>query len=434
MTAWGVDGETPPSEPAGHRAARVAEPVRSRERVLEIDVLRGFAIFGILLVNVVYFAEPVYREVLDPTWPAPADRWVDAAVAFLAQGKFYTLFSLLFGLGLALQMERARERGTPLAPLFTRRLLVLLAFGLAHAFLFWWGDILTYYALLGFVLLGVRRASPRVLVRRAVLLAALPLLLNAALTGLALVGAEAPEAQASLEQARAQYREAYQRAMEVYRSEDWLAMIPRRIADWGFATMGTVLNGFMFLILAMFLLGLAVGKLGIARRPAEHLPLLRNTLAWGLLLGVPGNALFVALGRGADPLQPGLGLLASVAGYLVGAPALCLAYAAGLVLLMQRPGWRRRLAPLAAVGRTALSNYLLQTLVMTTLTYGYGFGLYGRIGPALALALAVAIYSLQVPLSRAWSRRFRFGPFEWVWRSLTYGRPQPLRRAEEPPG
>lgn len=104
-----------------------------------------------------------------------------------------------------------------------------------------------------------------------------------------------------------------------------------------------------------------------------------------------------------------------------------MAYASGLVLLAQDPRWHARLLPLAAVGRTALSNYLLQTLICTTIFYGYGLGLYGQIGPAVGIALTLVIFGLQVPLSNWWVKRFRFGPFEWLWRSLTYGKLQPLR-------
>lgn len=118
-------------------------------------------------------------------------------------------------------------------------------------------------------------------------------------------------------------------------------------------------------------------------------------------------------------------------GYALGGLALALWYASAVVLLVERPAWRRRLAPLAAAGRMALTNYLLQSLVCTTLFYSYGLGLYGRVGPAGGLLLTLAIFGGQLAFSAWWLRRFRFGPVEWLWRTLTYGRRQPLRDGRE---
>ncbi len=115
---------------------------------------------------------------------------------------------------------------------------------------------------------------------------------------------------------------------------------------------------------------------------------------------------------------------------IIGNPALACVYAIGIILLFQDAGWRRRLLPLVAVGRTALSNYLLQSVICTTIFYSYGFGLYGKVGPAAGMGLSVLIFAVQVPASEWWLRRFQFGPAEWIWRSLTYGQPQPLRIAK----
>ena len=111
----------------------------------------------------------------------------------------------------------------------------------------------------------------------------------------------------------------------------------------------------------------------------------------------------------------------------VGAPALSFFYASAILLLFQRTAWQRHLAPLAAVGRTALSNYLLQSVICTTIFYSYGFGLYGRIGQPAGVALTFLIFALQIPVSVWWLRHFRFGPVEWLWRTLTYGKLQPMR-------
>jgi uncharacterized protein len=180
-------------------------------------------------------------------------------------------------------------------------------------------------------------------------------------------------------------------------------------------------------ILGLFLIGLYAGRREFFQNLQTHLLFLRKTLWWALALGVVG--MLVRAGVFKLPKLFGSyfsGLVEEVLD-TIGCLALSFFYASAIILLAQRHGWKTRLAPLAAVGRMALSNYLFQTLVCTTLFYSYGFGLFGKVGPAAGLALTFAIYSAQVPLSLWWLRHFRFGPMEWVWRSLTYGKPQPMR-------
>jgi uncharacterized protein len=410
-------------------------PVQPGERIKVIDILRGFALFGILLVNMMFFAHPIYKEVLETTWASPLDRAADLFISFFAEGKFFTLFSLLFGLGLAIQLQRAEAKSINIVPLYIRRLLVLLVIGLAHAFLFWFGDILTYYALLGFLLLLFRSTAPRRLLRWGMVFLLIPLVLNAGLTGLMELGRTTPEGAAQIEAAfaetRAQYQAAYEQALTVYSGGSFAAMIPQRIADWVFATIGVTLGGMLFVVMTMFLVGLYIGKRRLLHDVQANLSLWRKVFVWGAVLGIIGNLLYVMLARAGDPLEPSLMSLLGMVGYLIGAPALSLCYASGLVLLAQSERWHARLAPLAAVGRTALSNYLLQTLIATTIFYGYGLGLYGQIGPALGILLTLLIFAVQIPLSNLWVKRFRFGPAEWLWRTLTYGKLQPLRLEDE---
>ncbi|MCI2430105.1 DUF418 domain-containing protein [Candidatus Acetothermia bacterium] len=406
-------------------------PIEPGERIEIVDILRGFAVFGILLVNMLYFAHPVYLEAIDAgPWANPLDQAASLLIAFFAEGKFFTLFSLLFGLGLAIQLQRSQDKGLSVVPLYVRRLLVLLLIGLAHAFLFWWGDILIYYALLGFILLLFRHTEPRRLLRWAVAFLIIPLVMTTGLVALIELARTMPEGAAQLEavlaESEAQFRAAYEQALAVYSSRDFLAMIPVRMADWAFATTGVVLF-MLFSILAMFLVGLYAGKQQLLYNAAQRLPLFRRVVIWGAGIGIVGNLLYVTLAHGASVLEPTWSTLIGLVGYLIGAPALSLAYTTGLVILMQSANFHRLFTPLAAVGRTALSNYLLQTLICTTIFYGYGLGFYGQIGPAAGIALTIAIFSLQILLSNWWVKRFHFGPFEWLWRSLTYGKLQPLR-------
>jgi uncharacterized protein len=174
----------------------------------------------------------------------------------------------------------------------------------------------------------------------------------------------------------------------------------------------------------MFLLGLYVGRRGILRDHVCYLPFFRAVLWFGLLFGITAKA----TAMGLEYARPS-GARAFYAAYGLerfGGPALAFAYASGLVLMYQRSEWRRRLAGFAAAGRMALTNYLLQSLICTTIFYGYGLGLYRRVGTAQAMAIAGAICVIQLALSRWWLRQFQFGPAEWLWRSCTYGRIQPF--------
>ena len=424
MTGHVAERQTLPAAPA--------HPVQPGERVAALDILRGFASFGILLVNMMFFAWPVYSEVMEAVrWTNPLDRAAAWFVGFFAEGKFFTLFSFLFGLGLALQLQRAERNGERVVPRFARRLGILLLFGLAHVVLFWWGDILTYYALLGFPLLLCRNLRPRQLLGWALGLLAVPLLLNAALFGLVELAGNTPEGAAQLEagvaQGAGQFEAEYQEALEVYRTGSFGEMIVQRLGDYGFATLGVTLSGMLFIVFAMFLLGLYAGKRELFRDIPTHIGFFRRVFLGCGVVGLAGTVLYSIWGGTANTLGPSLTGLVGLIGYLIGSPALSLCYASGIVLLTQRPRALTLLHPLAAVGRTALSNYFLQTLICTTLFYGYGFGLYGRVGPALCFVLTLVIFALQVLLSNVWVQRFRFGPVEWLWRSLTYGKRQPLR-------
>ena len=179
-------------------------------------------------------------------------------------------------------------------------------------------------------------------------------------------------------------------------------------------------------VLAMFLLGLAAGRRGLTPHAVDHRALLRRLRTWGLVIGLPVAALSAT---GAALLPTLSALMCLWVNGTVAGPLLAMAYGSGIALLWQRRGWQRCLRPLASMGRMALTNYLLQSVVATLLFYGYGLGLARRVSPSLAIVIVVAILAGQLLISGWWLRRYRFGPAEWLWRTLTYGTRQPLRRA-----
>jgi uncharacterized protein len=408
---------------------RLEAPVRPGQRILTIDILRGFAILGILLVNTALFTRSVLNMAMRLTPPAtPLDQVADWLIKFFAEGKFYSIFSFLFGLGMAIQFARAEEHNARFGPFWIRRMLVLLLFGLIHAFLIWPGDILILYSVLGIALLLWRKARPRTLLVWVVVFLVVPVLIYAALWGLTALGTmsvgEAEMARLVDEQV-AGYRALGAQADHIYAAGSFPEVTAQRARDMVF--MFSVWPFMAFNVLAMMLLGLFAGRCGIFEDIPGHLPLIRKVWLWGLIVGLIGNGIYVIFGQQSNRAMPSLANMLSTTGQTFGAPALALFYMATLTLLAERAVWRARLAPLANTGRMALSNYLLQSLVCTLLFYGYGFALYGRIGTAGGIVLTAAIFALQVVFSTWWLGRFRFGPMEWLWRTLTYGKRQAMK-------
>ncbi len=406
-------------------------PVALSERIQVIDTLRGFALFGILLVNMHLFSHPVQELLIGYDDVGPLlDRVAAWGIQVLAESKFYPIFSFLFGLGFALQIQRAEERGASFVPLYLRRLFILLLIGLAHAAFVWVGDILVLYAVLGAILLlFFRKRSPRTLLVWAGVFLAVSVLLPAGLSGLALLAkltpAGAAEVSAGFAESDTGLRADAAQAALVYATGSFAEITVQRLSD--LRLMYSVAIFLAFNAFAMFLLGLYAGRRNIFRNISAHTPLLKKIFWWGLALGVSSSLTHALVSHGPEfALPTWLDVLADSARTL-GAPVLALSYIAGLTLLLQHDAWRARLEPLAAVGRMALTNYLLQSLIATTLFYGYGFGLFGQVGPGLGLLFSIAIFALQIPLSVWWLRHFQYGPVEWLWRTLTYLRWQPIK-------
>ena len=410
-----------------------AAPVSESERIGLIDVLRGFALLGILSVNMAFFSHPLLATASGlPRGSGTLDALADFVVAWLATGKFYPLFSFLFGLGVSIQLERAAARSLDFKRYFVRRMLILLGFGLAHALLVWNGDILVVYALVGLLLFLFRNARPRTLLIWAAILFAIPLALGLgnAIVSIAVILAMGP-ALASLDIA-ASLDVINRLAIETYARGSWGQIFIWRAVEWLVMLLSSLLNAGPH-IFGLFMLGLYAGKTRLLSDAPAHSMLLRKGLIWGLLIGLPAN-LLLALARSSangNPLSPLL-LLAQPLLLLFG-PLLTAGYIGVFAMLARGTARLRLLQPLAAAGRMALSNYLMQSIICTTVFYSYGLGLFGKFGAFAGLALTFGIWILQLIVSLLWLRAFRFGPMEWLWRTLTYGARQPMRRDSRPP-
>ncbi len=390
-------------------------PVPGSERITVIDTLRGAALFGILVANMRGFNAPLLAY-MNPQlmWTWLPDRVAQGFVDWMVQGKFITTFAALFGVGFAIQLERATARGQTMR-FYARRLLALLAIGLAHSFLLWWGDILVSYAICGFFLLFFRHRSQKTILVWAHILYWFILALFAWITIALHLGwmPPFPEPDSAKEIARAitAYGQGTVRDVFAIRAHEWME-----------AFAGPYLI-FLTRIVGIFLFGVYIWRQGYLRDPSAHLEWWRRAQRIGLPIGIAGNFVVVALQwiYEPDPNRPGLLIWAMFAIQSFAIPALSLGYAATIVLLWQNAVWQRRLLPFSYVGRMALTNYLLQSLICTTIFYSYGLGLYGKVGPLLDLGLALVIYSLQIPFSRWWLSTHAYGPMEWVWRVMTYG-------------
>jgi len=404
-------------------AATPIGPIPTAERVQTIDILRGLALFGIIAANMRGFAGPAAAYLATSImWPLPADLLAQAAIDVFVQGKFITIFSLLFGAGFAVQASRAAARDGRFAGPYTRRLLVLAVIGLAHGLLIWWGDILLPYAAIGFLLFFFRRRKDKTILIWAIVAYVTPLVI---MTGFVAVQAIAGPI---FPMPPAPTPESLQGVVRIYRDGTWAAITAQRAREavghnWGFVGL------FFPNLLGVFLFGLLAWRRRLFEPSEGALAGYRKVMWYGLTIGVLGNAAAVAL-RWALQINPMVPTPAAVVMFVVqqvGAAALSAGYVSAVILLARSPRWQPRLAPFAAVGRTALSNYLFQSIVGTLLFYRYGLGFYGRFGPAVFLIPTVVIYALETVLSEWWLARFRFGPVEWLWRSATYGAWQPLR-------
>ncbi|WP_374472928.1 DUF418 domain-containing protein [Arenimonas sp.] len=408
-------------------------PVTGVERIQALDVVRGFALLGILLMNIEGMAGPLMASMtgLDPQLTG-ADRWVDGAIYLLVQGKFFPLFSLLFGMGFTVMLMRAEAAQRPFFGLYLRRVLALLAIGLAHALLVWSGDILVTYALMGFLLLLFFRRTPQSRLPKwgvALMLVPTVLTLSFGLLGSAMQ-AMPEEARASFDQAMAQ--QAVQMAAEIdsqrqaYGSGSFAEATVQRLHDF------TSMIGFILIygafILGLFLVGAWFARSGAIARPGEF-----ERVHWRLRwVALPVGIAMVLVSFWLEPtLDFGrLDLRASTAQVLqmLGGAVMALGYLGWVVRGLGCPavaGWLNLLAP---AGRMALTNYLMQSLVMTTVFFGYGLGCFDQLPRAWQPLLVLGFFAVQVALSHWWLARFRFGPAEWLWRAATYGSLPPMRR------
>ena len=411
------------NETVAHRPA----PVDPRRRIEVVDMVRGFALFGVLLVNMFNFGSGGLF------WNEPIDELAWSVKRFFFETKSWRLFSLLFGLGFALQLIRAEERGSKFAPVYLRRMIILFVIGAGHG-LIYDGDFLMLYAELGLLLVLFRKVPPRLLLVLSVaLLAVFPI--GRAATSFLEPTQTAPTAEYAVRLEAATIEIEEDRRTHVYVVGSMRdVMADNAFLKNPFARSITAESSLS--VFAMFLLGLYIGRRRIFQDIPKHMPLIRTVFWWGLPLGLVSmgakrilNAItgYEVFGQQQATIVPQF--FGDVI-FAYGSTLLALGYAAGITLLAQQHRGRRLLAPLGAAGRLGLTVYLSGSFMFGALFYGFAFGNAFWLGPAAVTGYAVLFFAIQIVFSVWWAKRFRFGPMEWLWRALTYLKFPPMKLQE----
>ena len=408
-------------------------PVQTKEREIFMDVLRGFAVLGIFIANL-GSGFTWYRESDHLTGPLLLPGW-DHKMQYLHQmfieGKFYSIFSLLFGWGIALQVKRGVDKGINAIPIIKRRLVFMLLFGAIHL-LIWPGDIVFFYALLGFLLLPFRKFSNKILLIIGCLLILLPILLYAAKmqwqwlnapAGILFQTGETVDHLLNGSKSEAEFK-------KLLIVGNWWNVFKGNVAGFFFR------YGYLFFVsripkvLGMFLIGYVLGRSNFYKNIQQHKELIFGIIALGLLVGLPANYYLAHYMSGSESDYFSLkinGFYQTLA-YAFGVVPLALTYVAVFMLSFKTAAGKKILSVFAPVGKMAFSNYLLQSLIGNFVFLGAGLGYLGQVGPVYYTLFGILVFIIQIILSTSWLKYFNYGPLEWLWRSATYKKWQPMKK------
>jgi uncharacterized protein len=402
-----------------------ALPVALTERSDILDVLRGFALFGVLFDNIIGFSgwgmmADTTRESLS-TWPA--DGILGLLEFSFIKGKFYSLFSLLFGIGFSIILIRNQQKGINPLKVFYRRLLILLLIGAAHMLLLWEGDILFLYALIGLFLPLFRKCFDKTLLITAAALIVSPVLIDLLKELLHFrAGAFLENAAVRIDNSNGIVDDNYRNYLYKDGSgwQEW-----RNWQEAGFLWRYSYLieSNRIPKVLGMFLLGFYAGRKMMYAHLENYVSLFKKLRLLGFVIGIPSAiaATYFELFAG-EIMNSGLAHLGNTFFYAISVVPLCLAYTSVICLHWIKKKGNSKLKVLAPMGRMALTNYLMQTILCISIFYGVGFGFGGKIGLVIIFPIAIGIYLVQIIYSSLWFKYFNYGPIEWMWRMWTYGK------------
>ncbi len=386
-------------------------PIQENKRLPWIDAARGMALFGILMVNVPAFNAPFFLYGGEEVFFGDSiSRSIHTIVDIFFQASFYTLFSFLFGFGMQMMRERLSHLPIPYWVVIGRRLMALFGFGVLHAFLLWHGDILLSYAIVGCLLFFFYNQSAKTVLLWFFVLLIVPALYIT-------------ERYYSIKEFIGWVNyDAISQSFQNYKSESIADVLYQNYSDWMYNNWGVL--SFVFLvmiILPMFLAGMFFMK----KKWLHHIEVHRKKLRVILIV-----AFIVFLVFKAGPYLFGNPLWFGFMQDQIGGAASSIFYIVFITLLFQYPFWKKLLNGLTYIGRMSFTNYISQSIICFILFYGPGFNLYGSVTPLWSVLIVIAIFSVQVVWSKWWLTHFRFGPLEWVWRSVTYWKKQPIKKRQ----
>ena len=404
--------------------ANQAIPVSQNERADILDILRGFALLGVLLDNIFgftgwgFFTQPM-REAL-PTWPA--DGIVALSELTFINGKFYSLFSLLFGIGFSIILIRNEQKGINPLKIFYRRLFILLVIGAVHLFLLWEGDILFLYALIGMILPLFRKFSDKALLITAAVLILSPIILDCIYIFFHAKSGDGLERLAmSIDKKNGVPTDSTYAAYLFRAGSGFHEWRNWQESGWAYRYSYILDSNRIPKVLGMFLLGFYAGRKMMYLHLENYVSLFKKLRLWGFVVGIPAAVActYFEIFQKHIPNPIGLG---HTFFYALSVVPLSLAYASVICLRWIKKKGNSKLKVLAPMGRMALTNYLMQTILGIIIYYGVGLGYGGHIGPAVFIPIGLCVYTLQIIYSNIWFKYFNYGPMEWIWRMLTYGK------------
>ncbi|HPH85655.1 MAG TPA: DUF418 domain-containing protein [Ferruginibacter sp.] len=409
------------------------EPVKNQEREIFMDVLRGFCILGIFIANLnaftwYDFVDPHTKgKFLIPGW----DEKMQFLHHILIEGKFYSIFSFLFGWGIALQLKRAKSKKMRSSPLIRRRLTIMLFLGAFHL-LIWPGDIIFFYALMGFVLLFFRKFSNKALLVTGILFLLSPIVLyalkmlfpvlNYPSSFMYKIGANLDEKLIGVTS---------DETFKTYiRTANWWEILKGDLSGFFFRYGDLLFQSRIFKVLGMMLIGFVVGRSQFYKKIADNRSVFYYIIFFGLFVGIPANYVLATYMDNHDTSYAHFqidGLSRTIA-YAIGVAPLAATYIALFMLAYENRKNRRYLEFLAPVGKMAFTNYVLQTLIGNFVFLNAGLGFMEKVGPVYYTLFAIIVFIFQVIFSSVWLKNFNYGPLEWIWRSATYGQFQKFRK------
>jgi uncharacterized protein len=397
-------------------------PIQERERIQSLDVLRGFALLGILTMNIGSFSMP-NATYFDPTaWGSleGLDGWIWKLTHLLADQKFMNIFSMLFGAGIILGWERSKAKGVSFGKTHYRRVGLLAVFGLLHAHLLWHGDILFWYGMCGMFVFLFRKSTPKKLIVWGLAFLAVGSLISLA-GGLSVEFMSADELQ-SLNKDFKPSLEEREREVQIYQS-DWMTQMEHRTNAARELEIASFLFWAFWRVSGLMLLGMALFKMDIfSAKRSRRFYLILIGIALAIGLPIVGYGMYTNISN--DWESPNYFFLGLQFNYWASI-LVSLGWIGGIMLVCQA-GLSRIMNSLAAVGRMAFTHYILQTVLATLIFYGHGLGYFGQISRTGQFGIVLAIWTLQIIISPIWLKYFRFGPLEWLWRSLVYMQKQPF--------